>query len=280
MNPYSRLSAAALKWQPATAARVLEKFPAGSVARFLAAANTTTAATIVGHFTPAFAADCLATIETPLADRVLERLTPDYQLMLLRQLTQDDRAALLGRLEPGLAATLTRLLPYPEGTAGAIMEAPLASIPEDMTVRDAIKRIKRIRRGTKSYLYATSSTGRLTGVMTLHELLNSLPTSPVRDIMDRHVACISPLLPLEAVLDSPYWQDYHALPVTDTDNILLGIIRQKHLRRLQEQLQHGISLEAGINSLLTLGELFATTTLPLLSALISTTSATDRRRTP
>lgn len=278
MNPYSRLSAAILKLQPATAARVLENFPAETVARFLGVGNASTTAPVIGHFTPAFAASCLAALEPQTAGRLLRQLAADFQITLLRQLEPEHRAALLGELQPERAASIQRLLPYPEGTAGAFMEAPQASVPEDLPVREALKRIKRIRRGMKFYLYATSTTGRLTGVLTLHELLNSLPTSRISEVMDRHVACLSPLLPIETVLDSPYWQEYHALPVTDDNQVLLGVIRQKNLRRYAEQALRRGTISAAIGTVISVGELFATTAIQLLGALVDLASPPGRSK--
>ena len=70
MNPYTRLSAAAMKSQPAAAARVLEDYSADNVARFLAAASPATAGQVIDHFTPGFAAHCLAALEPVVAGRI------------------------------------------------------------------------------------------------------------------------------------------------------------------------------------------------------------------
>ena len=183
MNPHSRLGIAFLKDHPAAAARVLEQFPANHSAKFLAAANAVTAQHIIEHFTPGYAVDCLLCLEPAAAGQIFSHLLSDLQIMLLRQLDRDKRESLLGTLSVELAASLRNLLPYHDGTAGALMEVPLASVPEDLTVRDTLKRIKRIRRGMKFYLYAVDSKGQLTGVLTLHELINARPTSVISEVM-------------------------------------------------------------------------------------------------
>ncbi len=277
MNPFSRLSSAALKSQPATSARVLEDYSADNVARFLAAANPATASQVVAHFTPAFAAHCLASLEPAASGRIFSLLLPDQQIIVLRQLERNKREPLLQTLQPELVVSLRRLLPYPEGTAGAVMEAPLASVPEELSARNALKRVKRIQRGMKFYLYATNSKGQLAGVLTLHELINTRPSSTVGQVMHRHVASLSPMQPIHAVLDSPYWQDYHALPVTDENAVLLGVIRQKSLRALQEQAMRSSSLGDGFKIFMAVGELFSSTALHLLSAMITTGKALTPR---
>ena len=280
MNPYSRLSAVVLKNQPATAARVLENFPPEDVARFLAAASPATAAGVVRHFTPGFAAACLVALQPATACRVLEPLPQDLQVMLLRQLGREEREPLLREMPADHAASLQRLLPYPDGTAGALMEAPLARVPEELPVRDALKRIKRNRRGMKFYLYATNAVGQLTGVLTLHELINAPPNGTISQVMHRHVVSLSPGVSIRAVLDSPYWQEYHALPVTDGDRVLLGVIRQKSLRRFEEQaVQTGV-FSGGLGTVIAAGELFSGTALQLLSALIAAGTSLGRGERP
>jgi len=269
MNPLSRLSATFLRDHPEAAARVLEDFPAESSAKYLAVASPLTARHVIEHFTPGYAASCLASIEPLAAGQIFSQLLPDLQIMLLRLLDRDRRESLLSALRAEQVASIQDLLPYPDGTAGALMEAPLASIPDELTVRDALKRIKRIRRGMKFYVYASSASGQLSGVLTLHELINAQPASRIREVMQRHVVTLSPAQSMLTVFNSPYWQEYHALPVTDENNVLIGIIRQKALRRLQERLRQSGPAHNALGTFIAVGELFAVTAGRLLATVIA-----------
>jgi Mg/Co/Ni transporter MgtE len=150
------------------------------------------------------------------------------------------------------------------------MEASLTSVPEELSVRDALKRIKRIRRGMKFYVYASNAIGQLTGVMTLHELINAQPATRISQVMQGPVVSLSPSQSVLTVFNSPYWQEYHALPVTDGNNVLVGVIRQKAMRRLQEQLRQGDAVSNGLGTFIAVGELFALGAGQLLAALIAT----------
>ena len=280
MNPHSRLGATFLRSQPAAAARVLEDFPAESAAQYLAVANPLTAKTVIEHFSQGFAASCLSTIEAQAAGQIFSLLLPDLQIMLLRQLDRDTRESLMGALRPDQAASVRRLLPYPEGTAGALMEAPLASVPEGLSVRDAVKRIKRVRRGMKFYVYVTNATGQLAGVLTLHELISAPLAARVNEIMHRHIISLSPAQSLLTVFNSPYWQEYHALPVTDENNILLGVIRQKSMRRYQEASFHAGAVSNSLGTFVAVGELFAVTAGQILTTLIATGTSLTHRDPP
>lgn len=277
MNPHTRLGAAFLKSHAATAARILEDFPAEQVGRHLSVQNMEVAAPVIEYFSPGFAAGCLASLESAAASRLFSPLNPDFQILLLRQFDRDSRESLLGALDTTLAATLRRRLPYTQGTAGAIMEAPLASVTEELSVRNALKRIKRLRQGMKFYVYVTNARGRLTGVLTLHELLTAPSSRATAQVMHRDVISLSPAQPLRSVINSPYWKEYHALPVVDEHNTLLGVIRQKSLRRFQEQATRDAPLGGSLETLVTVGELFSLTAGHLLSALIASGTALSRK---
>ena len=277
MNPHSRLGATFIRNHPASAARILEDYPAESVAQYLAVANPTTTKYIFEYFTPGFAASCLGAIEPLSAGQIFSQLLPDLQITLLRQLDEGTRESLLGTLQPAQAALLRNLLPYREGTAGALMEASSASVPEEVSVREAIRRIKRLRRGMKFYIYATNATSQLTGVMTLHELISAPSTSHISEVMHKNIISFSPEQSILTVLNSPYWQEYHALPVTDENNILLGVIRQKRVRIYQEASLHKGAVSNGLGSLIAIGEMFVVTAGQLLTAFISVGASLAQR---
>lgn len=269
MNPLARLGAAFLKDHSEAAAGVLEDFSAENVARFLGGTSPAAAEQIIRHFSPAFAANCLLAGEPVAAGSIFAQLPPDFQVAILRQLERVKRESLLSTLAPELSASLRRLLPYPEGTAGAVMEAALASVPEELSVRHAVQRIKRMRRGMKFYVYITNQQGQLTGVLTLHELINAPPSNSVAQVMSRTVIRLSPMEPLRSVINSPYWQEFHALPVTDDDDVLLGVIRQKSTRRFQEQAVQVGAVSDSLGAFVAVGELFSLAAAQLLATLIS-----------
>jgi magnesium transporter len=277
MNPHTRLSTAFLRSRPAGAARVLENFPAESTAKYLVAATPVTAQRIIENFTPGYAASCLLAIEPSTAGQIFTRLPLDLQIILLRQLDRNKCETILGSVPSDLAASLRRQLPYPAGTAGALMEAPLASVPDSLTVRDALKRIRRNKRGMKFYIYAVNQSGQLTGILSLHELISASPGSIINQIMRKHIYSLSPAQSALTVFKSPYWQDYYALPVTDENNVLLGIIRHKHLRRLQDQSAQTGALNEGLGAFVAAGELFSVTAGHVLSLLISLITSPGKR---
>ena len=133
----------------------------------------------------------------------------------------------------------------------------------------AMKRVRRLRRGLKFYVYVVNSQEQLSGVVTLHELLNAPAARLISDIMVRKVVSLRAGETMPLVAQSPYWRNYNALPVTDQDGVLVGVIRQRNLRRFLDSRQVLNGPGSGVGVVLSVGELFSVTAGQLLSTLMS-----------
>jgi magnesium transporter len=269
VNPEIRLSAAFLASHPAEAARVLENFPVNRVGRLLVAIRSETAEKILEHISVNFTAECLAVLDPAAASKVLKLVAPELQVDLLRRLELSQRNGLLDLLEPELSDMLRRLLPYGEGTAGAIMDLSFISVTEDTPVRVAIKRVRRARRGPKFYIYVTDSERKLTGVLTLHELIKAPAAVKIDSLMQRQLVSLPVATPVWHVMRSPYWHQYHVLPVINDHGVLLGVLRQKTVRRFEADKKRFSTLDDTMVTLATTANLLSVTALQLLSTLVS-----------
>jgi magnesium transporter len=269
MNLHTRLGLAFADAHPAEAAGVLAKLPVEKAAALLLSLQPRAMERLLEQLPADFAAECLLTLEQSAACRLLVSLDLELQMRVLRRLDARQRDNLLRDLKPELVATLRRVLRYPDDTAGALMEAPLASVPDGISVREALKRVRRVRRGLKFYVYVVNSQEQLTGVVTLHELLNAPAARPISDIMVRKVVSLRAGETMQLVAQSPYWRNYNALPVTDQDGVLVGVIRQRNLRRFLDSRQILNGPGSGVGVILSVGELFSVTAGQLLSTLMS-----------
>ena len=269
MNLHTRLGLAFADAHPTEAAGVLAKLPVEKAAPLLLSLQPRAMERLLEQLPADFAAECLLTLERSAACRLLVSLDLELQMRVLRRLDARQRDELLRDLKPELAATLRRVLRYPDDTAGALMEAPLASVPDDISVREALKRVRRLRRGLKFYVYVVNGQEQLTGVVTLHELLNAPGARPISDIMVRKVVSLRAGETMPLVAQSPYWRNYNALPVTDQDGVLVGVIRQRNLRRFLDSRQILTGPGSGVGVVLSVGELFSVTAGQLLSTLMS-----------
>ena len=123
---------------------------------------------------------------------------------MLRTVPADDAAYILGVLPEETAQNIlplmkaedsqevANLMAYPKGTAGSIMTTEFFSLPEDTSAREAIQLLQQATKAeTVFYIYPTDRDGRLTGVVSLRELLVIAPTAPLNSILTRDVISVT-----------------------------------------------------------------------------------------
>ena len=211
---------------PAVAAEVIDDLPAEEIRE------------VLRHGEPGSQAAILEFLPLARQVEVVEGLSADELAAVVDEMSADDRVDLLERLGTEAAATILPLLPrtdrddirrllsYPEDTAGAILTTEFASLPERLTVGDAIRRLRRepSDRETIYYIYITDAGGRLTGFVSLRRLLTADPDTPLAEIVQRDIISARVSDPAEDVARDLLKYDFLALPVVDERNRLIGIV--------------------------------------------------------
>jgi len=188
---------------------------------------------------PQAASDVLLSLDAPTRLAILEQLTPDRIAHLLELAAVDDAVYLLDSLpghlrEQVLAivdleerfANVQAHLAYGDFTAGRIMDTEFISLEETTTVSEAIARFREVAKDVDmvSYLYVVDKGGRLLGVTPLRSLLLALPEQTLGEIMNSSVIRVHTDTDQEEVAQLASRYDLLAIPVTDDENRLMGIV--------------------------------------------------------
>ena len=180
-------------------------------------------------------------VVSELSDEMILELLEDRNAediaWMLRTVPADDAAYILGVLPEDVARNVlplmkaeesqevANLMAYPKGTAGSIMTTEFFSLPEETTAREAIQQLQQaIKAETVFYIYATDREGRLTGVVSLRELLVVAPTAPLKSMLFRDVISVSVETAQKEVASQVANYNLLAIPVVDADHRLVGII--------------------------------------------------------
>ena len=121
---------------------------------------------------------------------------------------------------------INEILKYPTDSAGSLMTTEYVSLDEDITVDDALKRIKRtgVDKETIYTCYVTRPDRTLQGYVTAKKLLLSDGDMIISDIMETSVIYVTTHEDKEVVAKEMSKYDLLALPVVDKENRLVGII--------------------------------------------------------
>ena len=156
---------------------------------------------------------------------VLMEMESDDVTFVLRLLPEEIRRTVLESIEASDLSEVEELLHYPEKTAGAMMNTEYIAISEDTTVKEATKLIHQAEDiELVYYLYVTDSENRLTGVLSLRQLILNPPEKCLKDIMTKDVIFVLDDTNREDVAQLVAKYDFMALPVVDEGRHLVGVI--------------------------------------------------------
>jgi Mg/Co/Ni transporter MgtE len=250
---------------PDDAAAVLEAIDAAESAAFLAALPVDWAVRVLLRTTAHPAAAILAELGGMRASKLVEELPVDVAAGYLRRLAADVRDPILGELSGQRAASLRMLLRFREGSAGALMDPQVLALPRELSVREALERVRKSAEHARYNVYLVDRADRLAGVFNLRELLVAKPRQRLIEIMRSDVIRLAADADWRTVVDHPGWREVHALPVVDHAGTYLGAVRYRTLRRLEARRDAPPSAQ-GVTSQ-ALGELFWTGISGVLDAM-------------
>jgi magnesium transporter len=158
--------------------------------------------------------------------QLFEGLDPDDRARLTEEMPAKVARRLLAGLSPNERRLTATLLGYPEDSAGRLMSPEVASLRANLTVREALDRLRRIGTGAET-IYAlpvTDDHRRLVGALGLRDLVLADPETRIGDLMDTEVFSARVDADQEEVARLIREADLLALPIVDTEDRLVGIV--------------------------------------------------------
>ena len=169
-------------------------------------------------------------IITSLSDKeagsVIDNLMADDAADFLEEMPANVVERLLANANPDTRQAVNQLLRYPEDSAGSIMTVEYVSLKENLTVDQAIARIRAIGLDSETIniCYVLDTGRELVGTVALRYLLLSQGNELIADIMHENVISVNTLMDQEQVAAQFKKYDFTAMPVVDNENRLVGII--------------------------------------------------------
>lgn len=157
---------------------------------------------------------------------MLEEMEPDDLVDLIQAISPENRENLWQHMSEESRKETEFLLRFDEDDAAGLMTPRYAAIQDEITVDQALKFIRRTmdKLETIYYIYVLDKLKRLTGVVSLKEILAADDKALITDIMEDHVIYVRDDTDQEETAKVLEDHDLLALPVVDKFNRLLGII--------------------------------------------------------
>lgn len=183
--------------------------------------------------------------------QLVESMRPDDRAELFDELPASVVRRLIHQLSPTERQATATILGYPEGTAGRVMTTEYVRLRQGLTVSQALSKIRLNDQDKETiyYAYVTDDNRKLVQVVSLRQLVFSLPDALIRDIASDRVLKVHTETPQEEAAQLMKRYDLLALPVVDREDRLVGILTiDDVVDILEEEATEDIQKIAGVSS--------------------------------
>ena len=195
------------------------------------------------------AADVFSYLDVDIQQRIITSMSEKEAANIIDNLMADDAAdlmeempanivkKLLANASPETRRDINHLLRYPEDSAGSIMTVEYVDLKENLTVEEAIERIRKVGvdSETINVCYVLDAGRHLKGTVALRYLLLSDDYEIIGDIMHENVIALNTMMDQEEVARQFKKYDFTTMPVVDNENRLVGIITVDDIVDIMEE---------------------------------------------
>jgi magnesium transporter len=195
------------------------------------------------------AADVFEYLDVEAQQELLHSMAKEQVVAILNEMSPDDRTALLEEMPSAAARQLIRLLTpeerriaqallgYPEGSVGRLMTPDLVAVRGHWTVKEVLDYVREHGRDseTLNFIYVVDERGKLIDDLRIREFLLRPLNTRVDEIMDRNFVHLTVNETQEEALNIFRKYDRAALPVVDSNGVLVGIVTQDDMLDVAEE---------------------------------------------
>lgn len=223
---YTTLRQKIAEMNGADIATVMEELDQGDMLKILRILPKNLAADVFSYMEVESQQFIITSLSEKDAAGIINNLMADDAADLLEEMPANVVKKLLANANPETRRDINDLLQYPEDSAGSIMTVEYVDLKENMTVEEAIARIRKIGMDSETIniCYVLDAKRKLVGTVALRYLLISPGDAVISDIMHENVIYINTLMDQEEVARQFQKYDFTAMPVVDNEKRLVGII--------------------------------------------------------
>ena len=232
----------------AAAARLLETMDEAQVVELLRLLPPSVAGRVVRQLQVTYAAALLREAEAELFGEIARELEPPHAAAIFMHLPAEARERFLQHLPERLRRDVQEQLTFPEDSVGRLMSTAFVALRQDLTVREAIERIRALAqtRFPASYVYVVDGEEHLVGVINMRDLMLAMPTQKLAAVMRTEVFALPCFTDREDAAAELARRRYFAAPVVDAERRMLGVVKgEQLLAGVQEDLTGDIQTMVG-----------------------------------
>lgn len=157
---------------------------------------------------------------------VMSNLEPDERVSLMEELPGHLTQRLMNSMQTQDRKQVQKLLGYPDESVGRLMTPRYVKVRKDWSIQKAMDHIRRFGQSveTVNVIYVVNEDERLIDDLRLNQLILANPEDPISSLMDESFEALSAFDDQEDAVKMLSKYDRVAMPVVDSDGILVGIV--------------------------------------------------------
>jgi magnesium transporter len=187
--------------------------------------------------------------DTQLQKKIIKGIPREQASFILNELSSDDRlnfysslkgvelSSFIDFLNEANKKTTHDLLGYPERSVARIINTDFATIEREMTIAEANEHLRKFHKDTEAanVIYVVDKNGRLIDDIPVRRFVLNEPAKKIEDILDGYCTSLKMTDSKEEAVSKFKEYDRVVLPVTNDDNVLLGVITVDDVLDVAEQ---------------------------------------------
>ena len=168
---------------------------------------------------------------------ILNEMSDDDRTSLLEELPANATLQLLNLLSPEERSQASQLLGYEENTVGRLMSPHFVHVRPQWTVAYTLDHIRRygMDSETMSLVYVIDKNGKLIDDLRIRQILLAKPKVRISELMDSRFVSLKATDDREVAVEVFKDADLNALPVTDSEGVLIGIVTADDILDVAEE---------------------------------------------
>lgn len=219
------------------------------VAKMLSAVPTDAALQAYNSLPTATQTKVFSYLNIVLQKKIARSITKSKAAFILNELSSDDRVAFYSSLKGVERSNLLELLNeknkdavhdilgYPDNSVARLINTEFATISSELTIREATEHLRQNHKDTETanVIYVTDADGKLIDDVPMRRFVLNDPSKKVIDILDGFCVSLKMTDTKQDAVEKFKEYDRIVLPVTNADNILLGVLTVDDVMDAAEQ---------------------------------------------
>ncbi len=216
---------------PSDLAEILEDLPQQERDSIFVSLDEEVAADALQEAEPKLQKSLLQSLDSSRVADIVEEMDPDAAADLLAELPDERSEAILEEMSPQERQDVEELLEFREDSAAGRMTTDYVQAPYGSSVGEAVRLLRAYTGDPDAIteIYLTGEQETLEGVVPLSRLILALPETRVSLLAEPRVISCHAEAHQDEVAELFDKYNLHALPVTDSENRLVGVVQADHV---------------------------------------------------